>query len=69
MPRNMTVKWPYARVVGIILSDDMAVWSQHLDVATLWVLRVGDRLTIPEAVAFMEYVHVVAVKVHWLCGA
>lgn len=69
MPRNMAVKGPHAWVVGIILSDNVAVWSQHLDVATLWVLRVGDRLTVPEAVAFMEYVHVVAVKVHWLYRA
>ena len=69
MPRNMAVKRPDAWIVGIILSDNMAIRSQHLNVATLWVLWVGDRLTVPEAVAFMEYVHVVAVKVHWLYGA
>lgn len=61
MPCDVAVERPCARVIGVILDHDVSAQAQHLDFATLWVLRVCDGMAVPVAVAFVQNVHVVAV--------
>ena len=72
MPRDMAMEGPCARVVGVVLQDNVArvggrATLDELRVATLRVLCVRD-LSVPAAGAFGEDVEVVAVEVHGVGG-
>ena len=66
VPRDMTMKRPYARIIRLILNHNMSARPQHLHITTLRVLHVREGDAVPVARAFMEDGHVVAVKVHGL---
>ena len=54
MPRDVAVERPHARVVHVHLDHYVPVPSQHLRVASQWVVRIGDGMAVPGAVAFGE---------------
>ena len=60
----MTVERPNAGVVRVELKDDVAVWTDHLHVASHGIRGVHDRCAVPGARAFVEDIHVGAVQVH-----
>ena len=62
----MTMERPHARIVRLILNDNMPTWPQHLHITTLRVLHVCQGDAVPVAWAFVEDGHVVAVEVHGL---
>ena len=66
MPRDMTVERPHARIIRLILNDNMPTWPQHLHVTTLRVLHIRQGDAVPVARAFVKDGHVVAVEVHGL---
>lgn len=68
MPRDVAVERPHAWVVRLDLEHNVPVAPQHLGVAALRVLGVGQRLAVPGPVAFGQDVHVVAVDVHRVNG-
>lgn len=67
MPRDVAVKGPYARVVGVVLQHEVAVWLHHLHVAP-----VGEGVVcyaaVPGAGAFGEDEEVVPVEMHGVEG-
>ena len=72
MPRNVAMERPDARIIGLVLQNDIArvsscAWADELHVAALGVLLVNDG-AVPETVAFGEDVEVVAVEVHGVGG-
>ena len=72
MPRDVAVEGPRARVVRVVLQDDVGrvrgvAVLDELGVAALRVLRVGDA-AVPGADALGEHVEVVAVEVHGVGG-
>ena len=60
MPRNMTVKWPNAWVVGVILHNEVTKGRHQLDVTALGVLDMCD-LAVPSPRADGEDIEIVAV--------
>ena len=66
MPRDMTVERPHARIIRLILNDNMPSWPQHLHITALRVLHVRQGDAVPVARTFVEDGHVVAVEVHGL---
>jgi hypothetical protein len=61
VPGDVAVEWPDAWVVGFELDGGEATGADGLDIAASGVLLVADA-TVPGADAFVEDVHVVAVK-------
>ncbi len=66
MPCYVAVEGPYPWIDRIVLNYNVTGWPQHLNVSALGILRIGHRNSIPVAVAIVQYVHVVAMEVHWL---
>lgn len=62
----MTMERPNARIIRLILNDNMPAWPQHLHITTLRVLHVRQRVAVPVTRAFVEDGHVVAVEVYGL---
>ena len=73
MPRDVAMERPDARVIGVVLQNNVARLSERygladdLHITALRVSLMGDR-AIPETGAFGEDVEVVAVEVHGVGG-
>ena len=68
MPRSMAMERPDARIVKVILHDEVPVCAHELHVAALRIVGIDDRGAIPVSVAFGEDLHIVSVKVHRMRG-
>lgn len=66
MPCNMAMEWPDARIICVDLPNNMTSWWQKLYVATLWVIGISDRHTVPASGTLMENEHIVPVEMHWV---
>ena len=66
MPCYVAVKGPYPWINRVVLDYNMSGWPQHLNVSALGILRIRQRNSIPETVAIVQYIHIVAMEVHRL---
>ena len=66
MPRDMTMKRPYAWIIRLILKHNMPAWRQHLHITTLRVLHVREGDVVPVARTLVEDGHGVAMEMHGL---
>ena len=64
MPGDVAVKRPHARVVGVVLHNEVPVRLQQLHVPPLRIAAIDNAAAVPGAHAFVQHVHVVAVQVH-----
>lgn len=63
MPRDMAMERPDARIVAVVLHDEIPVRLQQLDVPPLRIIGVH-HAPVPGAHALVEHIHVVPVQVH-----
>ena len=66
MPCYVAVKGPHPWIDRVVLDYNVSGWPQHLNVSALGVLWISQRNSIPETVAIVQYIHIVAVEVHRL---
>ncbi len=67
MPRDVAMERPHARIGAVVLHDDIPIRLQHLHIPPLRVSTIHNA-PVPEAQAFIQHVHVVAVQMHRVGG-
>ena len=78
MPSTMTMQWPNARIIRIVLDDSIprrcrVIWIQpgwlhHMRVSPDRIAKVAYRSAIGGTVALVDYKEIVAVKMHGVGG-
>jgi hypothetical protein len=68
MPSNMAMERPNSRIVRIELHYHVTLRPNQLNIATLGVVAIGDGDPVPVSGPFVQNLHVVPVKMHWVRG-